>query len=148
MNIVQKDTKEGQILRMTAGTIDVASLPTESVSEDIRNMKEALATQHDGVALAAPQIGISKRMFVIAPLVFDEERLKNTKPHTPQLVFINPEIVKISKDKKKMDEGCLSVRGYYGEVRRASRATVRAHNESGEQFEITGTGLLATNFPA
>lgn len=138
--IVQKDGETGQVLRMTAQVVNVASLPNETIADDLKKMHTTLATQHDGVALAAPQIGISKRIFVVAPIIFKDA------PDKAQLVFINPVITKISSDKKKMDEGCLSVRGLYGQVRRATRATVEAFDENGQKFEMTGSGLLAQIF--
>ena len=61
-------------------------------------------------------------------------------------VFINPTITFKSKDKKKMEEGCLSVRWLYGTVKRSSRVTIEAQNELGEKFIETGTGLMAQIF--
>ena len=65
---------------------------------------------------------------------------------TADLVFINPEIVKASKEKKEVDEGCLSVRWLYGKVRRSARVTLRAYNEKGERIERGASGLLAQIF--
>ena len=62
------------------------------------------------------------------------------------MVFINPIIKKISKDRKLMVEGCLSVRPMYGKVRRATRVTIEAYNEHGHKFVKEGTGLLAHIF--
>src|SRR3990167_7584579 len=62
------------------------------------------------------------------------------------LVFINPEIIKLSKKKYWAPEGCLSVRWLYGKVFRADKATVRAYNENGERFTRGASGLLAQIF--
>ena len=67
-------------------------------------------------------------------------------PKDLPLIFINPVITKISSDKKKMDEGCLSVRPLYGVVKRSSRATVLAKDQNGDEFEISASGLLAQIF--
>src|SRR3990167_7832805 len=102
--------------------------------------------QSDGVAIAAPQIAVSLRIFVISGKVFDDdftrgEGLKTKlKPDFKDLVFINPIFKKISKDKKLMTEGCLSVRPLYGKVRRATYALIEALNADGEKFEMEGNG--------
>ena len=62
------------------------------------------------------------------------------------MVFINPEITKLSKAKREMSEGCLSVRGKYGTVMRHEKATVRAWGEDGKPFTYNGTGLIAHIF--
>ena len=102
-------------------------------------MFESLETQKDGVALAAPQIAYSKRIFIISPQILE------TNVSLP-LVYINPVIIKHSKDKKNMEEGCLSCRWWYGKTKRSSRATVRAYNEKGEEFTVEGRGLVAQIF--
>jgi peptide deformylase len=117
--IVQKDHPT---LRKKAVLVEEKEFNTEDLKKIIENMQTALSSQEDGVALAAPQINISKRIFVISPKVLGIET--HLDPKTP-LVYINPEITKISKDKKKVDEGCLSVRPWYGKVRRATRASVK-----------------------
>jgi peptide deformylase len=61
-------------------------------------------------------------------------------------VFINPEIIKLSKKSVPMDEGCLSVRHIYGKAKRKTRATVRAYDTLGKQFERGAGGILAQAF--
>lgn len=138
--IVQKDTKDGEVLRKIAAVVPVDDITSPEIQKDIEDMFETLKTQKDGVAIAAPQIGISKRIFVIAPRVFGEDA------ENSQLVYINPTIIKKSRDKKKMDEGCLSVRYWYGKIKRASRATVEAYDKDGQKFELEGKDLLAQIF--
>jgi len=137
--IIQKGNK---VLRQKAKEIPLDEISSKKIKTLIKDMKEALAQEQDGVALAAPQIAVSLRLFIISPLVYNMVE----KEKLPELVFINPEIIKKSKDQKKMDEGCLSVRPWYGKVRRSSRATIRAYNEKGEMFELEGTGLIAQIF--
>lgn len=116
-------------------------------------MRQALSEQKDGIAIAAPQIGIPYRIFVISKRLFafvkdgakDEEEAERNEKYS-DLVFINPEILKLSKTRKYMPEGCLSVRWLYGKVSRAEKARIRAYNEKGEQFEMGGSGLLAQVF--
>jgi peptide deformylase len=148
--IVQKDTPVGdKVLRKDAEPVKESEITESKIQQILVEMKNSLATQHDGVALAAPQIGVSLQIFVVNPIVFDQyeiDDLKLTGTDRFETVFINPKIIKISKDQKKMDEGCLSVRPWYGKVKRASRATVQAMNEKGEVFTMEGTGLLAQIF--
>ena len=105
-------------------------------------MKKALASQDDGVAIAAPQIAVPLRLFVVSGKITELITGKKTK----DTVFINPEIIKLSKDKKTMEEGCLSVRPYYGKTKRSTKATIRAYNEKGEIFEMGASGLMAQVF--
>lgn len=147
-SIVQKEDK---VLRQVAKIVPVKDIPTEPIKKIIKAMQKALAAQDDGVAIAAPQIGESVRIFVVSGKVFDkgfEEKgyVRNPKDTHDDVVFINPEIVKMSREKKFVPEGCLSVRWLYGEVRRATRATVRAYDEHGKKFERGGGGLLAQIF--
>src|SRR3989344_2569821 len=94
----------------------------------IARMKKALAKEAFGVALAAPQIREPLRIFGSAGKVFATETKEGEKapPPPPDRVFINPEITRLSKKKKEMSEGCLSVRGKYGTVMRHEKASIKA----------------------
>lgn len=138
IDIVQK---ENPVLRKTAEAVPKEMFGSPKLTTLLETMKKALAEQDDGVAIAAPQVGASLRIFVVSKRAFTE-KAKETEDTT----FINPEIISISKDKKLMPEGCLSVRWLYGNARRASRVKVRAQDEKGVVFERTGTGLLAQIF--
>ena len=61
-------------------------------------------------------------------------------------VYINPEIKKLSKNKERLDEGCLSVRYLYGKVERSEKASIEAYDESGKKFKMGASGLLAQIF--
>lgn len=151
IEIVQK---EHPVLRKTAKAVLVKNITGKEIQKIIFDMNEALNSQYDGVAIAAPQIAIPLRIFIVSGKIFEEEfiygdkeTIKNLKKiKHKNLIFINPKILKISKDKKLMAEGCLSVRPLYGKVRRATRATVEAYNEKGEKFVMEGSGLLAHIF--
>jgi peptide deformylase len=136
-------------LREIAKEVPVAQIQSVKIKKVIADMKEALASQGDGVAIAAPQIAETLRIFVVSGKVFDDNFIRGKdleeKLH-PDLTFINPVITKISKDKKLLPEGCLSVRPLYGKVRRSTRATVEAYDENGKKFVMSGTGLLAHIF--
>lgn len=141
VKILQKDDP---ILRKVATPVAVTDIQTPEIKGVIADMQKAMHAEDDAVAIAAPQIGISKRIFVVSGKVFD--RFEDKPENHPDLICINPEIIKVSKDHKQMNEGCLSVRYLYGNVRRASRASIRAYNEKGELFERGGSGLLAQIF--
>jgi peptide deformylase len=121
-----------------AATIPTADIKSSHIKQVIADMKAALKTQADGVAIAAPQIGVPLRIFVVAQ--------RASKQLTEDTVFINPEFVRIGKKKEELSEGCLSVRWKYGLVKRATSATVRAYNANGNEFVMSGRGLLAQIF--
>lgn len=124
-------------------------ISSPKIKKVIREMKEALNSQDDGVAIAAPQIGYSLRIFIVSKKVFEINKAVKENPRgisSTGLVFINPVIKKVSKEKKGLEEGCLSVRFLYGKVERSNKATISAYNEAGKKFERGGTGLLAQIF--
>lgn len=143
--IVQRDAK---VLREVAKEVPLKDMTSPKIQKIIQEMKVALASQDDGVAIAAPQIGYSLRIFVVSGKV--ENIMKKIEdPNAPipeDTVFINPIIKKISKDKKLTDEGCLSVRYLYGKVKRSTRATVEAYDENGNKKTVGGSGILAQIF--
>lgn len=153
--------KEAPVLRQIAKPVTKAMFGTPELAKIIADMKAGIASQDDAVAIAAPQIGVSLRIFVVSGKVFDmlfgdkedgttenekNEEYKENQNQSEDVVFINPEIVKLSKARKEVEEGCLSVRYLYGKTMRATKAKVRALNEKGKPFEIGGSGLLAQIF--
>lgn len=143
--------KENPVLRKTATQVPVGEITSAKIKKIIRNMKEALNSQDDGVAIAAPQIGVSFRIFVISGKAFlydekNEDDGKKKKAVPPDAVFINPEIIKISKKKYILPEGCLSCRWLYGKTVRADKARIKAYDENGKAFEYGGSGLIAQIF--
>ncbi|HRH26861.1 MAG TPA: peptide deformylase [Parcubacteria group bacterium] len=153
--------KEEKVLREIAKNVSIDEIKSEKIQKIISEMKEALNSQDDGVAIAAPQIGYSLRIFVVSKKV--EEIVTEAKLHalgvsqelideelkkvgSKDMVFINPVMKKLSKDKKNVEEGCLSVRYLYGLVKRSTKATVEALDENGRKFQRGGTGLLAQIF--
>jgi peptide deformylase len=109
------------------------ALLVEEITPDILNLIKDMAESmyaSSGVGLAAPQVGVSKRIITIDE---DEEEL---------LVLLNPEIIK-SEGEALDEEGCLSLPGVYSEVQRSLKVTVKALNENGDPIEITKEGLTA-----
>lgn len=147
--------KENKILRQKAKEVPISDIKKPKIQKIISDMNIALDREYDGVAIAAPQIAIPLRIFIVSGMIFDEnfirgeiitKKIIDERVKKPNLIFINPVIKKISSDKKLMTEGCLSIRPLYGKVRRATRAIVEAYDESGKKFTLEGSGLLAHIF--
>ncbi len=84
-----------------------------------------------GVGLAAPQVGLNKKLFVMQ---IDGE---------PRRVFINPQIVETSLELSKFEEGCLSIPGVYADLERPEMVRIQAWNERGRRFTLEADGFLA-----
>jgi len=146
------------VLRETAKPVPEKLFGSEELARLIKDMTEALDYELEGVALAAPQIGVPYRVFIVrkdrtlpplnaAPGAASGELPAQQEVLAPQVeVYINPEILKTSRRRARMDEGCLSVRGIYGTTKRHERATVRARNQDGSTFERSGGGIMAQIF--
>jgi peptide deformylase len=154
IRIVQKDNK---VLRQIAKEVPVKEIGGRKINDLIKKMSDALSLTEHGVALAAPQIGESLRLFIV-----DKNALKQNQdegrtfansakvrpsPSSPKKtdpwVFINPVIKKISKKKQVVGEGCLSVEGMFGTIKRADKLSVEAYDENGKKFNRGASGLLA-----
>ncbi|MFC2041698.1 peptide deformylase [Chloroflexota bacterium] len=104
-----------------------------SINGSIHKMiSDMIETMHaaPGVGLAAPQVGVPLRVIVIGI------------PEQEDMALINPEIVRRSGE-HLVNEGCLSVPGYVGEVKRAESVTVKGRNQNGKEIRIKADGLLA-----
>ena len=111
------------------------ALPVETVDDRARSLvDDMLETMYaaPGIGLASTQVNIQKRV-----IVMDVSEEKNQP-----LIFINPTIL-AQEGKSEMEEGCLSVPGFYERVRRAERVWVGALARHGEPFELNANGLLA-----
>ncbi|MBK5931258.1 peptide deformylase [Halochromatium salexigens] len=109
--------------------------PVAQVDDSTRQLvSDMLETMYaaPGIGLAAIQVNVPQRVIVID---ISEE-------HSDPLCLINPEILE-REGEEEMDEGCLSVPGYFETVKRAERVRVRALNPEGEPFELEADGLLA-----
>lgn len=133
-----------QILRARAREVPLADIGTPEIKKLIADMSAALAQEDDGVALAAPQIGEPLRLFIVSGKILT--RLSKKQTRCEDAVFINPMLLKSSQKKQTVEEGCLSLRWFYGKVRRAARVTLEAHDAEGKRFTKTASGLLAQIF--
>lgn len=124
-----------QVVRVPDEILRGKCVPVKNVNDGVLrlldNMRDTLY-EYDGVGLAAPQIGVSRRVVVV-----------DTGNNLIEL--INPEIV--SREGEQLgSEGCLSIPGIVGLVKRAEKVKVKATNRNGEEFTIEGSGLLARAF--
>jgi peptide deformylase len=119
-----------EILRQKADPIEDIKTNPSKWKETAEEMFAALK-KHKGVGLAGPQVGISRRIFVV-DIENDEKR-----------VFINPSIVEMSQETAKLEEGCLSIPGNWADVVRPAAVKVQAWNEDGRAFTIEASGILA-----
>jgi len=102
----------------------------DSVKKLIGDMIETMHADPGRVGLAAPQVGVSLRVIVIGI------------PEEEDIVLINPEIVRRSGE-RSVTEGCLSVPGYYGEIKRAESVTAKGRDPTGKEIRIKANELLA-----
>lgn len=120
------------ILRVRAKELDFRQWDSAELERLARDMVETMKAA-PGVGLAASQVGKSIRLIVVE---------RTAKP----LVLINPEIVSHSLRKHTLEEGCLSVPGKYGLIKRWRTVKVRAQTLAGTPFELEAKGLLAQIF--
>jgi len=107
--------------------------PIDTIDDEVRNLCQLMVEvmiRENGVGLAAPQIGISKRIFVMDA---DDELY----------IFINPELVELSEETEEVREGCLSVPGVNAMLARSTRAVVEGLNLDGERIRLEGEGIIA-----
>jgi peptide deformylase len=118
--------------------LKVVSQPVDAVTDDIRKlMDDMLETMYDapGIGLAAPQVGVTKRVIVV-------DTARDDEPPAPMKIA-NPEILWESDETKIYDEGCLSVPEHYAEVERPDRVRVRFLDYDNRQQELEVDGLTA-----
>ena len=153
----EKDTKPivqdgNPVLRAVARPVAQNEFGSKELRAIIDDMNRALEREYDGVAIAAPQIGVSLRIFIVSRKAFaldDDAKdgvLHSENMPVKNMVCINPEIIKTSRRKVKVPEGCLSVRWYYGNTLRHEKAMIRAYDENGKMFTYGGSGLIAQIF--
>ncbi|MEO8050405.1 MAG: peptide deformylase [Acidobacteriota bacterium] len=127
--------KYGQPVLEKSGDI-ITEFDTPELHQLIEDMFESMYAAK-GVGLAAPQIGVAKRLAVIDITTGEDPEQK--------IVLINPEIIK-SEGSQKSEEGCLSLPTFREQVVRPLKVTVRAKDATGKEFEMAGDDLLARAF--
>lgn len=145
------------IVRLPASVLraPTAAVPPEEISSGrirklVADMRATLAAAPDGVGLAAPQVGVPLRLFIVsseAARIDANTRIDANDANKPRRweyhVFINPVLGKKSRQKKIMAEGCLSVPGKYGEVPRSEKVLLEWLDESGQKHARGFTKFFA-----
>jgi peptide deformylase len=140
-----------KVLREIAKPVPEELFGSAKLSRLIDDMAQALDKELEGVALAAPQIGVSYRLFIVrkdrtVPLP-SPKATEGAAPMKPEVqIYINPEIIKTSRKRAEEDEGCLSIRGVYGTTKRHERVTISARSIDGKKFTRGAGGLMAQIF--
>lgn len=154
MGEIKSIVKEpNKVLRKKSENLLIDGIKSRKIQKLISDMKETLKNTPDGVGLAAPQVSESLKIFIVSEESEeidkaqkegwkrrnkDNPEVKNDKPYEERewkyYVFINPIVKKISKTRIDGPEGCLSVPGKFGNVKRQEKITVEAHDENGKKF--------------
>ncbi len=156
LHILQEPHK---ILRAQTREIPTSKIKSQAIQKLIRDMAQTLKAVEVGIGLAAPQVGKSLRLFLVSKEALtskrdekklDLEKLKESKASRDfgHLVFINPKIIKTSRRKNLLSEGCLSVSDpaghlVFGRVKRFDKVTIQAYDEKGQKFIRGASGLFA-----
>ncbi|MFC1961481.1 peptide deformylase [Chloroflexota bacterium] len=127
MAVLEIRTLPDPVLRQKAKRIKQID---KSVTKLIADMLETMYASPGRAGLAAPQVGVSLRVIVIGI------------PEQEDFILVNPEIIKRNGE-RLLDEGCLSVPGYYGQVSRAETVTAKGRDQNGKEIRIKADGLLA-----
>lgn len=151
-----ENKKDEKFLRKKTPVFDfavhsVSSAQKRELVELIKAMRQKMY-EANGIGLSANQIGLNMRLFVAQ--IFDQpiKRGENNKiimPPQEKMKFyaiFNPEITKFSDKKLEMEEGCLSVPGFYGVVERPEKITLEGQDKNGRKIKIKAAGMLARVF--
>ncbi len=127
MTILQIRSVPDSVLKQKAKKVHTIDRSTRKL---VRDMLETMHAEPGRVGLAAPQVGVPLRVIVIG------------MPEEEDLILINPKIVR-RRGERVIDEGCLSVPGYFGQITRAESVTVKGRDQNGKEVRIKAEGLLA-----
>jgi peptide deformylase len=135
--LIVNNKKEEKILRRKTPDFDFKKTPAKETRETIKKMR-AIIKKENGVGLSANQLGFDWRLFIVE-VSDDNGQLKF-------YAIFNPEIIKASKNKIILEEGCLSVPGIWGLVERPEQITLTGFDKNGRKIKIKAWGLLARIF--
>lgn len=124
--------KDEKFLRKPTAAFDFKKFKKSETRELIKIMRQSMIAA-EGIGLSANQIGLDLKVFVC-------------KVENKFYAIFNPELIQESKEKIKLEEGCLSVPGIYGLVERVSKLTLKGFDQNGKALKIKAWGLLARVF--
>ena len=137
LKIVTVDDKNKKILRKQIKELELTSVKKKELRELVKTMR-SLMKKVNGIGLSANKVGLDMKFFV-AQVTDEQGRLKF-------YTIINPEITKTSTEEVEIEEGCLSVPGKHGLVKRPKKITLTGFNISGKKIKINAWDLLARVF--
>lgn len=126
------DKSDATVLRQKTAPFDFSKYTKKEIRELTRDMRIAMK-RADGVGLSANQIGLNASLFIAQA---------GRKCHA----IFNPEVIKVSRDEDEMEEGCLSIPGKFGVVRRPVKIAIRCQNADGKKERLEAWGFLARVF--
>ncbi len=137
-------TEGDPVLRKIAVPVPKKLFGSKELDEILERMQHALRKEKSGVAIAAPQIGVSYRIFLVRGFAL-KKNARNDADN--DVAFINPVFVKKTKTLVEMDgEGCLSIPGTFGTTLRSPKVVLRAYDAKGKKFERSGSDGVAHIF--
>ncbi len=137
------------VLQKKAHAIPLEEIRTPRIKNILQSMRRAMRKAH-GIGIAAPQIGLSLRIFLVGDLGNertrkDEENMR--LPHGAEKayprIYINPWLLAMEGELLPLEEGCLSVPGLYGRVPRRERVRIEAYDTHGRKFTLDAQNSLA-----
>ncbi|MEK7546775.1 MAG: peptide deformylase [Patescibacteria group bacterium] len=156
--LIVENKKEEKFLRTKIREFDFKKFTKREINDFVGRMKKAMKLAN-GIGLSANQIGLDMRVFVAqvpkTRINADETQIgadgirENPRKHQRESAFyaiFNPEIIKFSKEKTRLEEGCLSIPKVYGSVERPEKLTLAGFDKSGKKIKIKAWGLLAKVF--
>jgi len=137
---LQIETYPTKALRTKGREIEVNQETRAVAARMVELMREA-----EGIGLAAPQVGLSWRLFVAHVPIHEDDPIDAQIPCSSEeyQIFLNPKIIQFSKDMEPYDEGCLSLPDLTGEIRRPTTVTMQAIDIDGNPVQLQATGLMA-----
>jgi peptide deformylase len=129
--------KEEKILRRKTPDFDFSKFKNSEISETIKKMRAAIKKER-GIGLSANQIGLDWRLF-IAEIPSDKGKIKF-------YAIFNPNLIKVSKERTTLEEGCLSVPGVWGYMERPEQIVMTGFDKNGKKIKIKAWGLPARVF--
>jgi peptide deformylase len=149
--------EDNPALREKAHAIPLDDIKSPHIKKLIADMKQLMAAEEYGVAIAASQVGEPVALFIVSGKALAKSSRRKLSDDGIQVeasetedvadmsdqIYINPKLMKVSRGKKDKHEGCLSLRGKWGMVPRAEKATITAYDEHGQKFTRGASGFLA-----
>lgn len=119
-------------LRTVSKAVDISEINTQEFQQFLIELRDMMY-KYDGGGLSAIQVGVSKRIFVVNGEVYGDSKVD---------FFINPVVKSVGMEQKNDFDGCLSVRGYYGNTFRPKKVKVIYYNSKGERVKGVFSGMI------